>query len=509
MKALRDWFIARFSPLQQLLILGGMVRLLSVIFSKGFGWHDDHFLIIESSQSWVDGYDYNDWLPSPDAPDRQPQGHSLFYPGIHYFIFLFMKWIGFNDPQGKMMVIRLLHASWSLLVISYGYRIAENYAGKKAAWYTGIFLALFWFMPFVSVRNLVEFVLLPPVFIAIYLMQTQKRGLRDFLVAGLWLGIAFSIRFQTAFLVIGIGIALLMARTSWKSIVALALTFIIMVFLTQGVVDLVIWKRPFAEFMGYVQYNLDNATAYGHDVWHMYLDLILGLLIPPLSIVLFAGYFVAWKRTALIFWPVLIYLAFHTYFPNKQERFVLSIVPLILVSGTVGMFMIYEKIGQRIPRRLFRFSRAFVIVLNLILLPLLSVSYSKRHRVEAMYYLYKKGDVNNFFMEDSNKEDDFLMPPRFYFGKWIPLVGISKKYTPDLALEYYLSLDREKRPKYFVFWQAENINCRVDSLRKRFPGLTYEATIDPSLIDQTLYFLNPLNDNQTSYIYRLDKWPEP
>ena len=231
MSSFRKWFIQRFSPLQQLLILGGAVRLLSVIFSKGFGWHDDHFLIIESSQSWVDGYDYNDWLPSPDAPDRQPQGHSLFYPGIHYFIFLFMKWIGFNDPQVKMTFIRLLHALWSMLIITYGYRIAENYGGKKAAWYAGIFLALFWFMPFVSVRNLVEFVLLPPVFIAIYLLQTQKRGWRDFLFAGLWLGIAFSIRFQTAFLVIGIGIALLIARTSFKNILSFAFTFLVMVFL--------------------------------------------------------------------------------------------------------------------------------------------------------------------------------------------------------------------------------------------------------------------------------------
>lgn len=54
------------------------------------------------------------------------------------------------------------------------------------------------------------------------------------------------------------------------------------------------------------------------------------------------------------------------------------------------------------------------------------------------------------------------------------------------------------------FWQAENINARVDTFKKRFPNLKYEATIEPSLIDKTLYWLNPLNDNQTAFIYKIN-----
>jgi hypothetical protein len=56
-----------------------------------------------------------------------------------------------------------------------------------------------------------------------------------------------------------------------------------------------------------------------------------------------------------------------------------------------------------------------------------------------------------------------------------------------------------------VFWQAENIEARVDSVKKRFPELTYETTIKQSLIDKTLYWLNPFNDNQTAYIYKITK----
>ena len=116
MKQLINSFKIKYTPLQQLLIIGLLIRLVSVFFSKGFGWHDDHFLIIESSQNWADGFD-NSWLPSKSDPTRGPQGHSFFYVGIHYYIFKFFHFIGVVDPQVKMFFIRLLHALWSLLII--------------------------------------------------------------------------------------------------------------------------------------------------------------------------------------------------------------------------------------------------------------------------------------------------------------------------------------------------------------------------------------------------------
>jgi hypothetical protein len=50
-------------PITFVLLIALIPRIIAAIFSKGYGMHDDHFLIIEASQSWVDGYDYNAWLP--------------------------------------------------------------------------------------------------------------------------------------------------------------------------------------------------------------------------------------------------------------------------------------------------------------------------------------------------------------------------------------------------------------------------------------------------------------
>ena len=358
-------------------------------------------------------------------------------------------------------------------------------------------------MPFISVRNLVEFVCVPLVLIAAYRLSNEKLKFSDVFVAGMCMGIAFSVRFQTLFLGAGFGLAMLLQRRSFMQLFVFALSYVLFIVIVQGGIDMVIWHRPFAELQGYVQYNLQNSDQYGHNIWHMYFDLILGLLIPPLSIVLFAGYFYEWKRMKIIFWPVLLYLAFHTYFPNKQERFVMTILPLIIIAGTVGMFALYEKYGARIGAKTLKYSTYFVIILNFILLPILSVAYSKRHRVESMYYLNTQLHSPEFFVDDANN-GSYLMPPLYYYGKWIKVKGITNEFNAAQMFDYYQKRPARPKPQYMVFWEARNLDTRIDSVKKYWPNLKHQATIEPSIIDKTIYWLNPENSNETAEIYKLE-----
>lgn len=503
LKTILNYFKSNYSPLQQILLLSVFVRLISVFFSKGFGFHDDHFLIIESSQSWVDDYDYNYWLPSESDPNRKPSGHPLFYVGFQYLFFKALKLLSITDPQLKMFFVRLIHAGWSLLIVKFGYLITEKLSDKKTALYAGLLLGLYWFMPFISVRNLAEWVCVPPFMWGIWLLLKEAK-FKNYFLAGVLFGVAFSMRFQIVFMLAGVGVSLILLRTSIQQLIGLILGFIITIGITCGLVDYVLWKKPFAEFMSYIYYNIDNAGVYGTNNWHMYFDLILGLLIPPLSFVLLAGYFYSYKQILILFWSVFIYLAFHTYFPNKQERFVLTVFPVLIIAGTIGAINIYKKYQFKLSPKLIKFCFWFVLTLNTLLLLFLSPSYGKRHRVESVYYLSKKQDCTNFFVEDSNKENDYLMPPLFYFGKWFSVCGINKSYNADSALVYYNQTSLKVKPNYVIFMQAENIESRVAAMKKNFPGLKYEATIQPSLLDKTLFWLNPLNDNQTAFIYKLN-----
>ncbi len=479
-----------------------LLRLIAAIFSKGFGWHDDHFLVIEAAQSWVDGYDYNNWLPGTEA-NEGPTGHSFFYVGIHYLIFSFLDLINIKDAQTKMYVIRFLHAAYSLITVVVGYKIAYRLHKRNSAKIVGLLLAAFWFMPFLSVRNLVEVVCIPMLLYGTWLMIKSDDKLKIFKYAfwaGFLFGLAFSTRFQTLVFSCGVGLALLIQKR-WKETLTLGIGMIVSIFLTQGITDIFLWGYPFAELFEYINYNIENAYDYNIIAWYSYLLLVLGILIPPISFYFVFGFFRSWKKHLIIFLPALLFFIFHSSFPNKQERFILPAVPFIIILGLVG----WNKFVERSKfwnnnKSLLKASWVFFWIINIALLPVFTTMYSKKARVEAMTYISKYDNVNYIVGENSNSTE-VRMIPRFYVEAWVKERKISKK----LPLEWHKkvhTLDGEEQPDFILFYEDENLSKRVEALKEVLPDITYETTIEPGFIDKIMYKLNPVNANQVIHIYR-------
>ncbi|MCX6231358.1 MAG: glycosyltransferase family 39 protein [Bacteroidetes bacterium] len=496
-----------------ILLLAFVSRLVAVIFARGFGMHDDHFLVIEAAQSWVDGTDYNNWLPwSPD--NAGPDGHSFFYSGIHYILFTIIKFLNIDNPQMKMIIIRLIHALWSLLVVYFGYKITEKAAGKKLAVQTGLMLALLWFFPWISVRNLVEVVSIPFLIWAIWLIyskQQENKFDKAFLWAGFLFGLAFSTRFQTALFISGVGLVMLI-RQQWKPILFLMLGFAVAVFIFEGLVDWMMWGRPFAEMKVYIQYNIDHSNDYIISAWYTYILLLAGMLLPPVSLFLIAGFFRSWKKYLLLFLPTFIFLAFHSTFPNKQERFVMTIIPFLIISAMLGWDLIISNstFWQK-RKKLLKVCWIIFWVLNFLLMPVISTHYSKRARVESMRYIshYLENEPNKLryansyylLVENSNASSNKL-PPEFYLGHWILSYDINLTCTVDSIYNTYAKNNPEYSPKFFLFEDQKLLAKRINHVREFFPNIEYETTIEPGYIDKLLYRLNPINANQTIVIFR-------
>ncbi len=160
--------------------------------------------------------------------------------------------------------------------------------------------------------------------------------------------------------------------------------------------------------------------------------LLLGILIPPISILLFFGGLLSFKRNLLVMLPVLVFLIFHSYFPNKQERFIIPIIPFIVMMGLAGYYNYIEKKTLRLGLQKFIYgSWVFFWSLNIILLPMITTMYSKRARVESMVYLSKyKDSIDYLLLEDTNHGTP-KMPPEFYLGKWVGCYELSKDHTMD------------------------------------------------------------------------------
>jgi len=493
-------------PLVLILFLGILFRLLAVIFSKGFAFHDDEFLVLDPAGSWVDGYDYNHWLGGRPEMNNAPEGPSLFFPGLHYLILYYLKWRGMTDPQHKMYVIRGLLALWSLITITVGYKIANLFGGKKVARQAGMLLSILWFMPMLSVRNLVEMFCIPPLLLATWLAVNpeRKEKLSTYFWMGILCGIAFNTRFQTSMFCGGFGLVLLF-RKDWKHVFMFGFMVVATFFAVQGVVDLFIWGRPFAEFRAYITYNITNAHNYPTGPWYNYFLVLAGILVPPVSLFLMFGFFRSWKKYTMLFLPAFLFFAFHSIFPNKQERFILPMIPFVIILGCIGWneFVDSSKYWQK-HLRLLKGCWTFFWILNCIALPVISTMYTKRTRVESMYYLYHQKDLQNYMVEESFR-DNVPQLPYFYANRWnFHPMEIEDKMSLYQAYLGHIHDSLVYQPNYVLFFGSDKIDQRVAAFKKAFPTTTYKTTIEPSYIDLLVCKMNPVNRNETVYIYKFD-----
>ncbi|MFT3885755.1 MAG: glycosyltransferase family 39 protein [Flavobacteriales bacterium] len=488
-------------PLAWLTVIALVPRLLAAFFSGGYFAQDDHFLVIEAAQSWVDGFDYNNWLPWNQPVPAHPTGHMMLYPGLHYLLFKACAALGLTDPTWKMVLVRLLHAVWSVVTVRVGYRIALRLSNRAIAWRCGLFLALLFFAPFLAVRNLIEVVSTPLLMLAAWHLLRDMDGpaRRDAFVAGLFAGLALDIRFQTLFFSGGMGLALLLRR-EWLKGLAFGCGLVVAVAVVQGLPDLFIWGRPFVEMTEYVRYNLDNPTNTGiHLPWYDYALVLVGLFIPPFSLAVLFGY--ARKPRPLVLWlSVLTFLFFHSIFPNKQERFILPIVPLLFVLGYTSWELWRERsTWWARHQRLWRGVMAWTWTVNVLLLVPLCFSYSKRERVMAMLLL-RDTPVDTLIIEDTVEQDP-PMAPLFYLGQW----GIHQEGYTDPSVDLRAAIAPsagDGRVEVVLFVGQEHLAQRLLHMEQVLGPMELVGCAEPGLLDRTVHWLNPVNRNAVITVFR-------
>ena len=354
-------------------------------------------------------------------------------------------------------------------------------------------------MPFFSVRNLVEMVAIPPLLASVWLIiKDDKTSIKQYLISGLIGGLAFSIRYQTGLFLGGIGLILLYQK-QFKQAVIYGLAVIASISVIQGGIDFFIWHKPFTELTEYVRYNIENKNEYISMPWYNYILLLLGIFIPPYSIMLFLGFFNTKKKYLIIFVPTLIFLIFHSYFPNKQERFIFSVLPFYILLGVVGINNFIEnRKNNKNLKLIYKYSFIFFLTINFILLPFVTTTYSKKARVEAMYYLYKKEAKGNLLYEGTNKGGSKILP-QFYSGTWRHIFHIDN----DENYYTYENMPDTAKPEfeYYLFYGNDRLQERKQHVENIFGDIKLEYKSAPGFVDWLLYTINPNNSNDTIFIY--------
>ena len=498
-------------PLRSILILGLALRVLAATYSPGYLMHDDHFLVVETGASWAVGEDYNNWLPSAqlakgiDPPT--PHQANLAYPGIVSGFFRMAHSLGMTHPATQMWWLRLLHGLLSLTIVVLAFRIAEKLGGRTPAIWTGLALAAFGLFPLLSVRQLVEVVCIPPLLWATWMVvrtDAVKRHWRIWAMAGVGIGVATALRYQCGVFGFGWIAAIALTEKSIKRAVtnsAILGVSALVTFSLGQIQDWFIWGEPFAQLKAYIAYNTTHSGEYPQGFWHQYVWVVLGLLIPPFSLAWTFGAVREWKRLALVVLPAFAFFLFHSYFPNKQERFILPAIPFIIVAGSIG-WQRFEQTSKFWTRHTRLRTGLVVMGTTLSLMTGIALCFiqPKKSRVDAMTALYERGDLENFLLIHT---DGGAMPPQFYSGSW------EKYWTSDLQtdaknhLQVMCNSNRYVFPNYLVFSGDQHLGEGVERYQQVYPEMEYVQQVPPSRWDRLLAWLNPHNRVERFLIYRI------
>lgn len=495
---IKNQWLQRIS-ITHVLIIGLVFRLIAVFFSKGYAFHDDHFEMAELVERWRQGYSFL-WTGS------DVHVFSLVYPGFLYLVFEACHRCGLHEPEQILFVLRLIHALFSLLAIYYSYKLALRIAGEeKTAILVAIAVALFWIFPFMSVRNLREFVCVPFLLAGCYYIADPKFSYRAILIAGLLFALAFTIRLQILFIPFGIGLTLLFQKETRKKAILFGVFLGIGFMLTQGLFDLIYYRNPFASIAEYLRFNSDktNIDIQPTGPWYQYLETLAGVFFLLPFFLLLLGYIKSWKikPARMFFWGSLLFFAFHSYYRNKQERFIIPFIPFFILLGIIGFYEYYkEHKRDKWLRNISRIAIGWFIVFNTIGLVFLCFSYTKKERVGSMLYLKRKGDVSNIIMESENGAP---RPPVFYLGKQINFYTLTAGDSIP-ALTLYIPGGPDPEPNYLIMSGEENLEKRLSRLQRLYPLLKFEKEIHPGFLDNIAYRLNPKhNDNEVWRIYKI------
>ena len=478
--------------MRRVLLLGGALRLLAAVFSQGFLASDDHHVVISAADQIASGAG----LPPTYA-------RSALLPGVIAGIMTATRTLGIHDPGIEMMAVRLVQAGYSLFVVYFVYRILASPSlssppdrSASPAFIGALLTAVFFAMPVTSVHQLEESVCQVPLLAAYWWWQRSAGGRRSSvfgLATGAALGVALILRFPLIGL---IGAFLLIAAFQARPVAPKVslLAGLLLIVVAQGYSNALInheWWYSFKERLGPM---LDpgrmavEAEGYPHNPpWH-YLLTLLAALIPPVSVLLLASAVRAGieRRFLLLSVGVVAFLVSHSLIANKQERFVLPVLPLLFILMVAGLPWLAAWSG-----RWYRTMWGYFWTVNAALVLVLTFSFSKKDRVAPLLYVYRRHDATGVLVAQYNQT---FTVPAYYLGKPAPALLVVKERD---------AIQLGGSPiNYVVLYSDAPEADRAFLAGALHANLTLLTEITPSLTDRIAHAINPRhNKARTALIY--------
>ncbi len=301
-----------------------VVTLVTSWFSNTFYFPDEHYQILEF-MSYKLGI-----TSAADLPwEFHDRARPFFQPFLYFLIAKPLIAAGIRDLFTVTFVLRLVTGIVSLIALWMFAKLLINDLDRpeESRAYARI-LPFMGFLPYLFVRTASETATAAFFTIGLVLaVQAPRSGsLRRMTIAGLFCGLAFEFRYQSALLSLGLFLWLaIVARVKTKSLAAFVAGGIA-VLAAGAVIDLWgygVWCFP---PWTYFYVNLIQGVSFnkfGSSPFYAYLYLLPGTIFAPITIVLEIALLVACLRNPrhYIIWATIPFALVHCFLAHKEERF--------------------------------------------------------------------------------------------------------------------------------------------------------------------------------------------
>lgn len=339
-------------------LLSAIALLIFACFSIGYLHPDEHFQILELAA----------WKLDLTTPDKLPwefdyRMRPAFQPAMVVLICRFFWFFGLHNPFTIAFILRILSAAISFMAMwmiyqCYSKRITNEILRK---WFL-LLSFLLWFALYNDVRFTSETWSGALFIIGFSYLFIKKRKLLwpDFILTGIFLGLAIAFRFQAGFLVAGFLTWFLFYRNASSlslfpggggqkvrliskegllppafmviGIAAAIITGILIDYWFYGEWTLTSWN--------YLEQNIleDKISGFGIQPWWFYFTDIFIRAVPPFSLVYILScliVFIFLRKDALT-WTLLPFVLLHFIIGHKETRFFMPLIgflPIIIIKA--------------------------------------------------------------------------------------------------------------------------------------------------------------------------------
>lgn len=341
---------------------------LAAYFSVGYHSADEQFQILEFL-----GYQLG-LTPAKDlAVEFAEKMRPWLQPGIYYVLTRAMQLVGIESPHAWAFGFRLVTGLLGWLSLwALALRARDWIADPRTRRIAYLAIATLWFLPALQVRPSSESLSGSAFLLGACLLLARDPSTRLHALGGACLGLAFEARFQSGFLVAGLGAWLLLLgpRRGLGGWAAAALGFAL-IFGAGRLADFWGYGDWFFSPYRYVDFNLirDKVNEFGVSPWWDVFRMSFTESWPLLGTLSLLLAIVAWVRHPLhpFTWAYVPLFAVHLMIPHKELRFFFPIamaLPLLMVMALA------PRAGGRAEARLGALARvprplvALVLALN-------------------------------------------------------------------------------------------------------------------------------------------------